>query len=165
MPFTSFHLGPGLLLGLVFFGYLDFPTFLIANVIVDVEPFLVLALNLNYPIHGFLHSFLCSTLLALLLAVTFQKVRARLTPFTEIFELEQKISLRSVLLASFSGAHLHVLLDSPLYSDIKPFYPLDVNPFLSNNPYISFGMYAVCVLSFIGGIAIYIVKLTHQREK
>jgi len=54
MPFTLFHLGPGLLL----LTYVDFPTFLVASVIVDIEPFLVLTLDLNYPLHGFLHPFL-----------------------------------------------------------------------------------------------------------
>jgi len=48
MPFTPYHLGPGLFVGLLFLGFIDFPTFLVASVIVDMEPFLVLTLNLNY---------------------------------------------------------------------------------------------------------------------
>ena len=51
MPFTPYHLGPGLFFGLLLFRYLDFPAFLIANIVVDVEPFLVLAFGL----HQFLH--------------------------------------------------------------------------------------------------------------
>ena len=51
MPFTPYHLGPGLFVGLLFLSFIDFPTFLVASVIVDVEPFMVLALNLNYPLH------------------------------------------------------------------------------------------------------------------
>jgi len=78
MPFTPFHLGPGLLFGLLLLGYIDFPTFLVASVIVDVEPFLVLTLNLNYPLHGFLHSFLGGTLLAFLVAAAMSKVRSTL---------------------------------------------------------------------------------------
>ncbi len=41
MPLTPFHLGPDLFFGLLFFSYVDFPTFLVANVIVDIEPILV----------------------------------------------------------------------------------------------------------------------------
>ena len=37
MPFTPYHFGPGLFLGLIFLGFIDFPTFLVANIIVDVE--------------------------------------------------------------------------------------------------------------------------------
>ncbi|NOQ38614.1 hypothetical protein GQ472_07065, partial [archaeon] len=64
MPFTPFHLGPALFLGLVFFRYLNLPAFLIANVIVDVEPFVVLLFGLDYPLHGFFHSFLGGSLIA-----------------------------------------------------------------------------------------------------
>ncbi len=58
MPFTPFHFGPTLGFGLSLRGYLHAPTFIIANVIVDVEPFLVLFLGLRYPLHGYLHTFL-----------------------------------------------------------------------------------------------------------
>jgi len=49
MPFTAYHLGPGLFVGLLFLGFIDFPTFIVANVIVDGDPFLVLTLSMNYP--------------------------------------------------------------------------------------------------------------------
>lgn len=42
MPFTLYHLGPSLGLGLPLRKYVHAPTFILANVIVDVEPFLVL---------------------------------------------------------------------------------------------------------------------------
>ena len=44
MLFTPYHFGPGLLIGLVFLSFIDIPTFLTANLIVDIEPFLVLFL-------------------------------------------------------------------------------------------------------------------------
>ena len=85
MPFTPLHLGPALLFGLLFLGFIDFPTFLVANVIVDIEPFLVLALNLNYPLHGFFHSFLGGTLIAILLAFIMLRIRNRLSPLLAFF--------------------------------------------------------------------------------
>lgn len=48
MPLTPFHLGPALLLGLIFLRYVDFPTFLVANVIVDIEPMFIMLFNLDY---------------------------------------------------------------------------------------------------------------------
>ncbi|MFW9990322.1 MAG: hypothetical protein ACFFC3_16900, partial [Candidatus Odinarchaeota archaeon] len=63
MPFTPYHLGPGLFIGLLFLSFIDFPTFLIASVIVDIEPFFVLYFNLDYPYHGFFHSFLGGTII------------------------------------------------------------------------------------------------------
>jgi len=40
MPFTPFHLGPALLLGLMLSKYIDLATFLFANILVDLEPLL-----------------------------------------------------------------------------------------------------------------------------
>jgi len=163
MPFTPFHLGPGLLFGLLLFGYIDFPTFLVASVIVDVEPFLVLTLNLSYPLHGFLHSFLGGTLLAFLLAAAMSKVRSSLSPLLSFFKLDQKLSFKSVLSAALFGVYLHILLDSPLYSDIRPFFPFDFNPFLSSSMFIGFEVYTLCTLSFIGGAVIYAIRLFLRR--
>jgi len=168
MPFTPFHLGPGLLFGLLLLRHVDFPTFLVASVIVDIEPFLVLTSNLNYPLHGFLHSFLGGTLLAFLLAAAMSKVRSSLSPLMSFFKLEQKLSFKSVLSASLFSVYLHILMDSPLYSDIRPFYPFDFNPFFSDSMSISFDIYTLCILSFIGGAVIYaifIVKEEIEPEK
>jgi len=165
MPFTPFHLGPGLLFGLLFLSYIDFPTFLLANIIVDVEPFLVLYFNLQYPLHGFLHSFLGGTLIAFLLAIVMNKLRNSFSPLMSFFRLEQKTSFKSILLASLFGIYLHILLDSRLYQDIKPFYPFDFNPFLSHRMFtVFFEIYGLCILSFIGGGVIYIIKLFTLRR-
>jgi len=144
--------------------YVDFPTFLLASIIVDIEPFLVLTLNLNYPLHGFLHSFLGGTLLAFLLAAAMSKVRSALSPSMSFFKLEQKPSSKRILSASLFSVYLHILLDSPLYPDIRPFYPFDFNPLLSNGMFISFDIYTLCTLSFIGGAVIYAIRLVFRRR-
>jgi len=164
MPFTPFHLGPGLLFGLLLLSYVDFPTFLVASVIVDIEPFLVLTLNLDYPVHGFLHSFLGGTLLAFILAAAMSKVRSALSPLMSFFKLDQKLLFKTILSASLFGVYLHILLDSPLYSDMRPFYPFDFNPFLSNSMFIGFEIYTLCTLSFIGGTVIYATRLVFRRR-
>jgi len=164
MPFTPFHLGPGLLFGLLLLSYIDFPTFLVASVIVDIEPLLVPTLYLNYPLHGFLHSLLGGTILAFLLAAAMSKVRITLSPLMSFIKLEQKLSFRSVLSAALFVVYLHILLDSPLYSDIRPFYPFDFNPFLSQSMFIGFELYTLCTLSFIGGAVIYAIRLVSRRR-
>ena len=163
MPFTPFHLGPGLLLGLLLLGYIDFPTFLVASVIVDIEPFLVLTLNLNYPVHGFLHSFLGGTILAFILAAAMSKVRSTLSPLMSFLKLEQNLSFKSILPAALLGVYLHILLDSPLYPDIRPFFPFDFNPLLNISTFISFDVYTLCTLSFIAGGIVYAIRLVFRR--
>ena len=156
MPFTPFHLGPGLLFGLLLIRYVDLPTFLIASVIVDVEPLLVLSLSLPYPLHGFFHSFLGGTLVALLLTALMSKARKSMSPLLLVFKIKQTLSFKNILSASLSGIYIHILLDSVMHIDIRPFYPLDLNPFLGISSVL--GVYMLCIWSFIGGVIIYTIK-------
>lgn len=165
MPFTPYHLGPGLLFGLLFLSFVDFPTFLVASVIVDIEPFLVLMLNLKYPLHGFFHSLIGGTIVALILALVMAKIRDRLTPLMSFFKLEQKVSLKKILGAAFSGIYIHILLDSRLYTDIQPFYPLSENPFLSTGILAGLDSYIFSIWSFIVAIIIYVTILVLVWKK
>ena len=159
MPFTPYHFGPALFLGLLFISFVDFPTFLIASVIVDVEPFLVLALNLDYPIHGFFHSLLGGTIVAIPLALVMHRIRDKISPLLSVFKLEQKVSFARILVASLSGIYIHILLDSRMYTDIQPFYPSTYNPLLTTGIFAGLDSYIICLWSFFGAIIIYIIRL------
>jgi len=164
LPFTPFHLGPGLLFGLLLLSCVDLPTFLLASVIVDVEPFLVLYFNLQYPLYGLLHTFLGGALLALLLAALMSRLRNTFSHLMSFFRIKQKPSFKSILLASLFGVYFHIFLDSFLYQDIRPFYPFELNPLLIQNMFIGFEIYGLCILSFISGLAIYVIKLFSWRR-
>ena len=165
MPFTPYHLGPGLLVGLLLLSFIDFPTFLVASVIVDVEPFLVLALNLNYPLHGFFHSFLGGTLVAVPLALAMHMIRGNFSSLLSFFKLEQKTSFKRILAAALSGVYIHILLDSRGYTDIQPFYPSDYNPFLTTGMYAGLDAYILCIFSFFGAAIIYAIRLVYFWRK
>lgn len=159
MPLTPFHLGPGLLIGLLLLSYIDFATFLVASVIVDVEPIVVIIFDLDYPLHGFFHSFLGGTIVAFLLAAVMSKVRESLSPLLSFFKLEQKSTFKKILLASLTGIYIHILLDSRMHRDIRPFYPLDFNPFLSSSSLPGLWVHMLCVWCFMGAAAIYLIRL------
>ena len=159
MPFTPYHLGPGLFVGLLFVSFIDLPTFLVAGVIVDVEPFLVLALNLNYPLHGFFHSFLGGTLVAVPLALVMYCVRGKFSCLLSFFKLEQKVSFKRILVAALSGIYIHILLDSQGYTDIQPFYPSDYNPLLTTGILAGLDAYILCMWTFFGAAIVYIIRL------
>ena len=159
MPFTPYHLGPGLFVGLLLLGFIDFPTFLIASVIVDLEPFLVLALNLDYPLHGFFHSLLGGTLVAFLLTLVMCPMRERFSSLLSFFKLEQKLSLKRILAAALSGIYIHILLDSRMYPDIRPFYPLEYNPLLKTGIFAGLDAYILCIWGFFGAVIVYGVRL------
>ena len=159
MPFTPYHLGPALLFGLLFLSFIDLPTFLVASVIIDVEPLLVLTLNLNYPLHGFFHSFLGGTFVAVLLALAMHRIREKLSPMLSFFKLEQKVSFKSISVASFLGIYIHILLDSLIYADIQPFYPSTYNPLLTTGILAGLDAYMFCIWCSFGALIVYIVRL------
>ena len=165
MPFTPFHLGPALFFGMIFFRYLHFPTFLLANVIIDIEPFLVMFLNLDYPLHGFLHTFIGGTIIAFPFALIMNKIKGKINPLLKLFKVEQKSSFKSVLVAALSGIYIHILLDSRMHLDIRPFFPFDLNPFLSRDMFVGFEIYTLCIWMFIGGVILYFMKLLLFKRK
>ena len=165
MPLTPFHLGPALLLVLIFLRYADLPTFLVANVIVDIEPMFILLFNLDYSYHQFLHTFLGGTIVALILTWIMNKFRGKLSPLLTFFKIEQKQSFRNILIASIFGIYTHILLDSRMHEDIRPFYPLDMNPFLNESMSSVLGVYMLCIWSFIGGLVVYAVRIILIRRK
>ncbi|MEM2341355.1 MAG: hydrolase [Candidatus Bathyarchaeia archaeon] len=155
MPFTPFHLGLGLGLGLPLKRYLHAPTFLLANIILDVEPLLVICFRLEYPLHGYLHTFLLALPPGLILGYFAFLLERFLHLLYRFFLLEasDRLSLKSFLFGGTSGTGFHVLLDAPLYSDIKPFYPIIINPLY--NPSLVLEIYSLCVWVGILGIAYY----------
>lgn len=165
MPLTPYHLGPGLMIGLLFLNFIDFPTFLIASIIVDIEPFIVLFFNLDYPLHGFFHSFLGGTIIALLLTVVMSKIRKYFSPLMSFFKLEQDVSFKKILVASLSGIYIHILFDSPIYTDILPFFPLDFNPFYRSTSLPGLLETTICVWCFMGAFIIYIIRLYQYKVK
>ncbi|MEM0309098.1 MAG: hydrolase [Thermofilaceae archaeon] len=157
MPFTPFHLGPVLGLGVPLRRYIHLPTLLVASVVNDVEPFLVLLLGLNSPLHGLFHTFLLAAPAGLVIGVIMLALEPALAPLLKALLLEPRegVGFRGFLLAGAIGTALHVLLDAPLYDDIRPFYPLVANPLY--NPSLSVGVYAPCVLLGLLGLIEYVV--------
>ena len=155
MPFTPFHFGPALGVGLPFRSYIHVPTFILANVIVDVEPFLVLFLGLRYPLHGYLHTCLLALLAGVVLGYVMFFLERFLQPLYKAFLLEpaDNLNAKSFVAAGALGTAFHVLLDSPLYPEIQPFFPLTINPLY--NPALSLEVYSFCVWMGILGIIYY----------
>ena len=75
------------------------------------------------------------------------------------FKLEQRLSQKKIWLASFLGVYLHILLDSFLYADVKPFFPLAANPFYRNALLPSSEVYGLCAVSFVIGVVLYAAVL------
>lgn len=163
MPFTPFHLGPALLFGMLLRKHLHLPTFLISNVILDVEPLLVLILGLRYPLHGYFHTFIIGFLTGFSLSLIMLILERFLATLYKVFLLEHETrpTLIQFLFAGSSGTTLHVLLDSPLYDDIQPLYPSKINPFY--NPAFSREIYFLCLVTGVLGFSSYICVFVFPR--
>ncbi|NIR87405.1 hypothetical protein GWO13_07505 [Candidatus Bathyarchaeota archaeon] len=69
-------------------------------------------------------------------------------------KLDQKRSFPRIFAGALIGVYSHILLDAPLYTDIKPFWPLDLNPLYSETMPRGL-MYGICGTSFIVAFVIY----------
>ena len=162
MPFTPFHLGPALLIGIILFPFIDLFVILIASVIIDIEPLYIVITRSRAPLHGILHTYLMATVVSLILSLIMYPLKRYYLKLLRIFGLKQETSFAKILISSLIGTYSHVFLDSFVYSEIKPFYPYSGNPFLHVLSITA--VYGICVVSFIIGLIIYIIRILYKRE-
>lgn len=153
MPFTPFHLGPALLLGMIFKKNIDLTAVLIASVIIDIRAAFCLFFDYE-PLHGPLHTYLGATILALLLSYVLNRYSLR---------YNRNGRTKPIVFGSLVGVWSHIFLDSFLYTDIVPFWPISSNPmyWVMN----SYSIYGVCVLFGIFGAIIGIVRYLNDNQK
>ena len=157
MPFTPFHLGPGLLIGLLLFSYLHLPTFLLASMLPDLEPLHAITACSGCEHHGFWHSFAGASVQAIVLSMGMILLRKPVERLSELFRVKQNASWKNVLPAAFIGAFLHVLLDSTLYTDMEPFWPSRANPFYAGGAAFE-AVYVGCAVLFVFGLALWLKR-------
>ena len=162
MPFTPFHFGPSLLIGLIFFPLLYLPAILFGSVIVDLEPLSFYLLGLPV-LHLFFHTFLGATISALILAFFVYLLRGVLGDIMTAFQLPQIASPLNITFAALVGAYSHILLDAFLYPEMQPFWPLLGNPFLGLVS--SSTVYLFCILCFVVAIPVYIFQIWRIKKQ
>jgi membrane-bound metal-dependent hydrolase YbcI (DUF457 family) len=162
MPFTPFHWGPTSCIGFLFFRIFDLPALLVASTVIDFEPLCVLVFRLNYPLHGVFHTFAGSSVLAVLTAVILYFLREKIKKIMAIFRLQQDSSFKKMFMSSFLGIYFHILLDSFLCTDIKPFCPFEVNPLYGLvSPW---DVHLFCGVSYLAALLLYVVRLSTTKD-
>jgi membrane-bound metal-dependent hydrolase YbcI (DUF457 family) len=151
VPFTPFHFGPGAVVHSVAPQHLSFLAFCGANVLVDVEP-LYYMLTHQYPIHRFFHTYVGATIAGVIFVLLFALVQRFAMPLLRILRLGD-LSVRAVALGAFAGTYSHVLLDSMMHPDMRPFAPFsDANPLLTA---VSLhALHGFCLVAGVVGLAI-----------
>ena len=163
MPFTPYHFGPSGCVALALRKYIDIPVFVLVNVVIDLEPGIVLAFDLNYRSHGYCHTFLFGTVIGLVWALVAYLARDSLKRLMGLFGLPYQTSLRKVILSASLGIWFHIVIDSVCWWDIRPFWPSDVNPLYGLATRSTIRL--LCAISFIPAVALYVAAVRgHTRQ-
>jgi len=157
LPFTPFHIGPMFLL-YELLPFFDPIGLIMGSVIPDIEAAVYFFFRIGNRLHGPHHSLLGGAISAFetfLISRLIWRIYVR-------SELQLPFKLRvpsrsATLLASLIGGYSHIFLDAPLYWDMNLFWPLSYsNPLLGQVS--SFFVYTFCVLCFIIGLLLVLVK-------
>lgn len=161
MPFTPYHMGPGLLAKALLRGSFSLLVFGWTQVLMDVEPLVVMLIGRGR-VHGVSHTYLAALPIALLAAVTgkgLAQSALRLGARGAAVTLPWWVALTSALIGSVS----HVALDSVIYRDMRPFDPLSpANPLLG---LVSVSdVHAISVVAGVVGVAVLALRLSGSRR-
>ena len=164
MPFTPFHMGPGIAVKAILQGSFSLMVFGWSQIVMDLQPLWVLLTGQGH-LHGFSHTFVGATLLALLSAITGKYLAE---PGLLLFGLSGRtkpvrITWLVAFLSAFTGCFSHVLLDAIMHPDMRPFYPLFAgNGFLGVLSVES--LHRLCLYSGLFGAVLFYGVYWHKRK-
>jgi Domain of unknown function (DUF4184) len=170
VPFTPFHLGPGLLVKAFAPRYVSFTAFAATQVVIDVETLYHLVRH-EWPVHRVMHTMLGGTAggleTGLAVAATgpllTRWASARLAAMTESQRLKllSEVSLGGALVGGAIGGASHSILDSIVHSDVRPFWPFADSTLLG---IIGSGsLHVGCLVAGVVGLAV-LVAGRNRRE-
>ena len=147
-------------------------TFGIAQVAMDIEP-LIAMIRGSDVLHGISHTYIGALVIGIAVMLISPYICA---PILRRYNVEARsigaywlvcpehFSRTALALGAFIGTLSHILLDSLMHRDMKPFYPFsDSNPFLGFMPVGA--VYQMCFwLGIVGTLVWVIVKFNHRRQ-
>ena len=165
MPFTPFHMGPGLLVKALLQSSFSLMVFGWTQIVMDIQPLIVLLTGEGH-LHGFSHTYLGAALITVFAALTGKYLGEFGLIILEIDRNRAiRISWPIAVLSAAIGSSSHVLLDSIMHGDMQPFYPLSMaNPALGVISVTA--LHKVCIYSGLAGAGLYYLiswQLNRQR--
>src|SRR5262249_13896474 len=171
MPFTPFHMGPGLAIKAVAGRHFSLMVFGFSQVALDIEP-LVRIIRGDAVLHGFTHTYLGATLIGLVSAVVGRLISQLFlnywtldpySPFMNWLRGPKLICWPAAVGGALVGTYSHVFLDSIMHSDMQPFVPLsEVNGLLHVTSVG--GLHLLCVLCGVLGALLMFVTFFIRGE-
>ena len=171
MPFTPFHIGPGLAVKAVSGRYFSLMVFGFSQIAIDIEP-VVRIIRGDAVIHGFTHTYLGATLVGIISFVVGRPICQFLlkswtpdpgSPFLSWLRGQELISWPAAVAGAFVGTYSHVFLDSIMHPDMRPLAPLsNANGLLQS---ISVGaLHTLCALSGVFGALLLFAVFLVRRD-
>jgi len=164
MPFTPFHMGPGIVVKALLQGSFSLMVFGWAQIVMDIQP-LVVMITGEGQLHGFSHTYIGATLLAIFSALS-GKYLSEIGLFVIGLnkQWQVKIAWWVSFLSAFIGTLSHVLLDSFMHSDVEPFFPVTTGNTLLG--FISVqALHEACLYSALVGGMLYFAVNWFQKNK
>ena len=168
MPITPFHIIAGFAVKSVFNKNFSWSIFALTNIIIDTEVIYYI-LTIGEASHKFFHTLIGSSIVALSCAIIGIPICERLLKFwnknlqnekslekLRWLSTETNISVVSSFIGAFVGAYSHILLDSFMHFDVKPFEPFFSKTFLLIISIDS--LHLSLIGSFIFGLIIYLFR-------
>lgn len=163
MPFTPYHFGPAACVALPLQKRMDVTAFVLANVAVDIEPLVVLTFGLDARLHGLTHTYAGGAAVGLVFAASLYLVGGVLKPLVNAFRVTFHRDLKTLAGSAVAGVWFHVLLDSFLYSDIEPFFPLSLNPL--EGMVSGSTMYLACAVLYVPAAVLYFFSARRFKKE
>ena len=132
MPHPLYHLGPCGFISVVFYRWINFSVFVLANILIDVE---VLADNFfspGWPVHQLWHwhTFIVGSIVGAAFGTCvylLKPARLAVRSINHIFALPGHCSLLKSAISGMLGTCTHVLIDACYHFDVQAFWPYKKN--------------------------------------
>lgn len=163
MPFTPFHMGPGILIKALLGGSFSLMVFGWTQIVMDIQPLVAMITGEGH-VHGFSHTFFGGTLIAIISAISgLYLTRLMFHLFMPGITIE--LTWPVTIFSAFSGSFTHVIFDGIMHSDVQPFYPISLNNVFLDSISVA-ALHKFCLYSGLAGGGIYFyLQWWIQRKK
>ena len=171
VPFTPFHMGPGLAVKALGGRHFSVLAFGVAQVAMDIEPLIGMLSGADV-LHGWTHSYVGATVIGsfvvLLAPLLCRPILRRWNRELGHHRLgwlgsPEGIGPLAVAAGAFVGTYSHVFLDSIMHADITPFSPWSTANGLQGHISIS-ALHSVCVAAGLFGVLVWIIAGLWQKR-
>lgn len=163
MPFTPFHMGPGLLIKAIMQGSFSLMVFGWTQILMDIQP-LIAMITGEGKVHGFSHTWLGAFCIGMIGAVSGKFMSQWGLKILEVpVKNAENIKWIVCFISAFIGSFSHILLDSVMHKDMNPVFSFNQSNFLLGIVSI-YTLHMFCFFSGILGAVVYFVVIKWKTE-